>query len=123
MLKREGIDVDSFDKNIIYELFMSVSNGRFAKEAITDILRWLANNKGKGIDDAIKALSLTPVDLTEVRKKAKEIVENNIEMIKREGEKATKKLMGEIMKIYRGKVDGKIIYDILNEEVLKALKS
>jgi glutamyl-tRNA(Gln) amidotransferase subunit E len=123
MLKREGIDVDSFDKNIIYELFMRMSNGKFAKEAITDILRWLANNKGKGIDDAIKALSLIPVDLVEVRKKAKEIIDENIEIVKKEGERATKKLMGEIMKIYRGKVDGKIIYDILNEEIMKVLKN
>jgi glutamyl-tRNA(Gln) amidotransferase subunit E len=123
MLKREGIDVDSFDKNIIYELFMKMSNGKFAKEAITDILRWLANNKGKGIDDAIKALSLIPVDLVEVRKKAKEIIDENIEIVKKEGERATKKLMGEIMKIYRGKVDGKIIYDILNEEIMKVLKN
>ncbi|MEM4706503.1 MAG: Glu-tRNA(Gln) amidotransferase subunit GatE, partial [Candidatus Methanomethylicaceae archaeon] len=122
MLKREGVDVDSFDKNLILELFLRINKGEFAKEALPDILRWLSKNKDKSLEDAIKALSLIRVDINEVRNSAKKIIEENIELIKKEGEYVVKKLMGDLMKLYRGKIDGKIVYEILKEEVLKKLE-
>ncbi|MCX8170084.1 MAG: hypothetical protein N3D72_03225, partial [Candidatus Methanomethyliaceae archaeon] len=121
MLRREGVDVDSFDKNQILELFLRINKGDFAKEALPNILRWLSNNKGKSIEDAINALSLTRVDISIIRDSARKIVEENMELIKREGEHSLKKLMGDLMKLYRGKIDGKIIYEILREEILKKL--
>ncbi|MEM2668022.1 MAG: hypothetical protein QXE60_04575, partial [Candidatus Methanomethylicaceae archaeon] len=87
-----------------------------------DILRWLSKNKDKSLEDAIKALSLIRVDINEVRNSAKKIIEENIELIKKEGEYVVKKLMGDLMKLYRGKIDGKIVYEILKEEVLKKLE-
>ncbi|MEM3432661.1 MAG: hypothetical protein QXG08_05175, partial [Candidatus Methanomethyliaceae archaeon] len=62
------------------------------------------------------------VDLESVRRSVSEIVEKNMETVKRDGERAVSRLMGDIMKLYRGKVDGKVIHDLLSEEVRKALQ-
>lgn len=123
MLKREGVDVDSFDKNLILELFLRINRGELAKEALPDVLRWLSKNKGKSLEDAVKALSLIPVDVNTIRESAKKIIEENMELIKREGEHAVKKLMGDLMKSYRGKIDGRVVYEVLREEILKKLQN
>ncbi|MCX8182062.1 MAG: Glu-tRNA(Gln) amidotransferase subunit GatE [Candidatus Methanomethyliaceae archaeon] len=122
MLRREGVDVDLLDRNAIREVLIRVHRGEFAKEAVPEIFRWLALNKGKSVSDAVSALSLSAVGIESVRRSVSEIVEKNIEIVKREGERAVSRLMGDLMKLYRGKVDGKVIHDLLLEEVRKALQ-
>lgn len=121
MLRREGIDVDSLDKDAVREVLVRVQHGEFAKEAVPDILRWLANNKGKHVEDAVRALSLTSVDLEAVSATVKELVGKNLALIKRDGERAVSRLMGDLMKIYRGKVDGKVVHTLLTNEVRNVL--
>lgn len=122
MLRREGLDVDLLDRNAVRDVLIRVHRGEFAKEAVPEIFRWLALNKGKSVSEAVSALSLSTVDLESVRRSVSEIVEKNMETVKRDGERAVSRLMGDIMKLYRGKVDGKVIHDLLSEEVRKALQ-
>jgi glutamyl-tRNA(Gln) amidotransferase subunit E len=114
--------VDLLDRNAIKEVLIRVHKGEFAKEAVPEIFRWLALNKGRSVSEAVSALSLSAVDLDSVRRSVNEIVDKNMDTVRREGERAVSRLMGDLMKLYRGRIDGKVLHDLLSEEVRRALQ-
>ncbi|MEN3051134.1 MAG: Glu-tRNA(Gln) amidotransferase subunit GatE [Candidatus Methanosuratincola petrocarbonis] len=122
MLRREGVDVDSFDPGMIKQVLLGASSGKIPKEAVPEIFRWLSANRGKGVGDALKALSVGAVSPEEVRSAVAAVVERNLDLVRREGERAKSRLMGDLMKEYRGKVDGKLLFSLLDEEVRKRAK-
>lgn len=117
-LRREGFDVDGLDPAKTREALLSVHSGKLGKEAVPDMLRWLACNKGS-VDDALKALSLDKVGEEGMRKAVEEVVERNIDLVKSQGEKALSPLMGDLMKSFKGKVDGKALHEMLKAEISK----
>lgn len=119
MLRREGVDVDSFDPGDIKQVLLGASSGKIPKEAVPEIFRWLSANRGKGVEDALKALSVGSVSPEEVRSAVAAVVERNLDLVRREGERAKSRLMGDLMKEYRGKVDGKLLFSLLDEEIRK----
>lgn len=121
MLKREGADVDSLDEGQIREVLVRSSRGELAKEAVPEVLRWLASNKGKGVGDAVASLSLAGTDESLVRSAVEAAVSENIDLVMREGERAVSPLMGDLMKKFRGKVDGRTIHSLLKEEIARRL--
>jgi len=121
MLRREGVDVESLDEELIGEVLRRVFRGGAGKEAVPEVLRWLASNRGKSVDDAFGALSLGAVDSSVLQEKVAEVVGRNMELVLREGERAIKPLMGDLMEAYRGKVDGKVIFGMLRDEINRAL--
>ena len=123
MLRREGLDLEALDPGNTREVFLKVRGGEVAKEAIPDILRWLAMNAGKGIVDALEALSLDTkgADLENVRAAVLGLVEKNLELVRRDGKRAVSPLMGDLMREFRGKVDGKILHEMLTEEINKRM--
>ncbi len=122
MLRREGVDVDSFDPGMIKQVLLGASSGKIPKEAVPEIFRWLSANRGKGVGEALKALSVGAVSPEEVRSAVAAVVERNLDLVRREGERAKSRLMGDLMKEYRGKVDGKLLFSLLDEEVRKRAK-
>lgn len=122
MLRREGVDVDSFEPSDIKQVLLGASSGKIPKEAVPEIFRWLSANRGKGVVEALKALSVGGVSTEEVRFAVATVVERNLELVQREGERAKSRLMGDLMKEYRGKVDGKLLFSLLDEEIKKRAK-
>ena len=59
----------------------------------------------------------------EVAKIIRKIVQEREEFIQKQGERAFGGLMGVVMKELGGKVDGKIVKQILTEEINKLLKT
>ncbi|MEN3017212.1 MAG: Glu-tRNA(Gln) amidotransferase subunit GatE [Candidatus Methanosuratincola petrocarbonis] len=122
MLRREGVDVDSFDPGMIKQVLLGASSGKIPKEAVPEIFRWLSANREKGVGEALKALSVGAVSPEEVRSAVAAVVERNLDLVRREGERAKSRLMGDLMKEYRGKVDGKLLFSLLDEEIRKRAK-
>ena len=121
MLRREGVDAESLGPAQTREALLRVQKGDVAKEALPDVFRWLVMNRDKGIDEAFSALKLGGVDLTLLKNEVADLVAKNIDLVRRDGERATSRLMGDLMKAYRGKIDGKILHDALQAEVSKQL--
>ena len=117
MLRREGTDVESLGDPQVREVLMKVHNGALAKEAVPDVFRWLVANRGKSADESLQALSLGSIDQSAIRVAVAEAVEKNIELVRRDGERAISPLMGDLMKLFRGKVDGKQLHAMLKEEI------
>ena len=123
MLKREGLDVESLDEGQIRDVLIRVHKGEVAKEAVAEIFRWLASNRGRSVEEATRALSLGTVDSVAIKAAVAELVGKNMEIIKRDGERAISPLMGDLMKTFRGKVDGKVLHAMLKEEIRRRLET
>ena len=55
----------------------------------------------------------------ELKAVIKEIIQKNANVVKKDKRGAVKKLMGTVMKQVRGKIDGKVVNEILADEIKK----
>lgn len=117
-LEKEGVDVSWVNLGILERIFSKLDEKKFAKEAIPDIIRGLS--KRKSLEDVIKKFE--EVDLEEVKGFIKKVVSERIEFVKERGLSALSPLMGVVMKELRGKVDGKLVSEILRKEIENHLR-
>jgi glutamyl-tRNA(Gln) amidotransferase subunit E len=122
-LENEGISIDKINDKILVDVFTALSEDKYAKEAVPDILKYLAEHKEASIKEAIKAYGLGPIDKKEVARIVNRIVSEKKEFVKERGIEALGTLMGIVMKELRGKVDGNIISKILKKEIKKVISS
>ncbi|MEM0232634.1 MAG: Glu-tRNA(Gln) amidotransferase subunit GatE [Candidatus Nezhaarchaeales archaeon] len=122
-LKREGVSLDQIDEFKLLELFRIVGQGLIAKEAIPEVLRVIAENPNFSVVEAIEKLGFKAVSLDEVRSLVDRLIEENAVLIEGKGERAFKLVMGKVMSILRGKIDGKLVSDIVKERVENFMRS
>jgi len=116
-LKREGFKVELVGDSDLFEISKLIAGGEIAKEAAPEIIKWLSKNPGKSVRDALDALNLRPVDMSEVEKKIDELIKRYKSMIEENPRKASSIIMGELMKIYRGRIDGGRLYQMVRERI------
>ncbi|MDJ0270084.1 MAG: Glu-tRNA(Gln) amidotransferase subunit GatE [Aigarchaeota archaeon] len=114
-LRREGVAVDELPTSLFDELFQLLKEGVFAKEAIRDILAWVAANRGKSVVDAVNALNVRAPSREELEKTIDELIAKNQDMLN--DKKIVSRLMGDLMKVYRGRVDGAVLNKLLMERI------
>jgi len=114
-LSREGFEIDakSFDFEGILRL---LSENAFGKEAIPEILKFLASHEGASVEDAVEALGLR-VSLDEVERFIENVVREREDFVRERGISAVGPLMGVVMKDLRGKVDGKVVSEMLKAKI------
>jgi glutamyl-tRNA(Gln) amidotransferase subunit E len=116
-LRREGFKLNSLSDNHIYSVFKAVDSGAVAKEAILEILRWLAQNPTKSWDDAVRTLKLEVVTYDKLKEFVEKIVRENEELIRERGTNAFGPLMSILMRELRGKVDARMAGDALRKAI------
>ncbi len=99
------------------EIFKNLAEGKFAKEAVDDIVLRACN--GEKIDKIIEEYGATE----DVDNIINGIVEEKIDLIKERGMGAFKPLMGLAMKELRGKVDGKVVSEKLKEKIREKIET
>ncbi|RLE89852.1 MAG: Glu-tRNA(Gln) amidotransferase GatDE subunit E [Thermoprotei archaeon] len=120
-LRREGVPVEELEDKTIVDVFKALSEGKMSKEAIPEVLRYLAENRDKGVEDALRDLGVKVLSLEELDKIILRILQENTDLIKRKRERAFSPLMGLIMREVRGKVDGRIVSERLKEKLSEIL--
>jgi Glu-tRNA(Gln) amidotransferase subunit E-like FAD-binding protein len=111
-LSRQGIETD-FTEEHFNDIFSSIEKKEISKEAIPDILTFVAKNK-VSVKDAIKKIGLEGMTEKELRKIIKRIIGKHPDLVE---EKRISPLMGEVMKEVRGRISGKIVARVLKEEL------
>jgi Glu-tRNA(Gln) amidotransferase subunit E-like FAD-binding protein len=111
-LGRQGIETDFTEENFS-DVFSSVKNKIISKEAIPNILEIVAKSK-TSVKDAIKKSGLKGMSESELRKIIKKIIGKHPNLVK---QKRFSPLMGIVMKEVRGRISGKTVAKILNEEL------
>ncbi|MEA2055395.1 MAG: Glu-tRNA(Gln) amidotransferase subunit GatE [Candidatus Thermoplasmatota archaeon] len=120
-LEKEEIIIDSITETLLIDVFSALSEGKYSKEAIPEILRYLSGNFDKTVGDAIKACGFSTTDAKELQEIVKKIVNERVDFVRERGISAIGPLMGIVMKELRGKADGKKINEALKKEIEKVL--
>lgn len=113
------VDISRLDEAAFKAAFAGVSAGKFAKEAMPDVLRKMA--EGKGVDDAVKELGLSAMSVDEAREIVAKVVREREAFVREKGMGAVGPLMGPVMAELRGRLDGKAANELLREELKKLL--
>jgi glutamyl-tRNA(Gln) amidotransferase subunit E len=116
-LKREGVPLEQVDEAKLLEMFKALSKGLMAKEAIPDVLRAMAEKPDASLSEILEKLGLRVLSLDEVRALVDRIIEENADILKEKEERAFKVVMGKAMSFLRGKVDGKLVSEVVKEKV------
>jgi len=119
-LQKEGVDLDALTDVKVKEAFISLSAGRFAKEALPAVLKEMA--KGADAEGAISSLGLEAMDHSDAARMIDAMISERAEFVREKGEGAVGPLMGVAMKELRGKLDGKAAADLLKERIKAFLK-
>jgi len=118
-LAREGVPESALGSEVIAGALRAVAHGRFAKEAIPDVLKAVAAGSGD-IDDAIRSLGLEGFDESRIQAVVESVLLRNGELVREKGDAAFAQLMGEAMKELRGRVDGAAVARVLTEKLSRA---
>ena len=116
-LRRSGVETDHLNEEHFKGLFAAISAQEIAKEAVQDLLSALAKEPELSAEEAISQLGLSAFDPAEIENFIKEMVRGRGDFIRDKGPAALGPLMGIVMKEYRGKVDGKILSQMLKKEI------
>jgi glutamyl-tRNA(Gln) amidotransferase subunit E len=122
-LENDGISIEAVDVHMLHTLFAALSEGRYAKEAVPEILKYLLQYHTSSLDDAIQHCGLQTISEQEIRSVVRTIVIERKEFIKKRGKDSLGPLMGLVMGQLRGKADGKLLSTLLQEEIDKVMKS
>ena len=120
-LRREGIPIDDLSEEYIEEVVKAIAEGFVAKEAIPDILTYLAKNPGTSVSKAIDDLGLKKLKLEDLDSLIIKTIIENEERILSKKEKAFTIVMSEVMKTTRGKIDGKIVAERVKTKLRELL--
>ncbi|MEM4716807.1 MAG: Glu-tRNA(Gln) amidotransferase subunit GatE [Candidatus Caldarchaeum sp.] len=115
-LAREGAYVANLTDERLVEVFRALAGGGFSKEALPDVLRWLCGNPASTVEDAVRQLGLGTVSHEDVEAEVMEMVVSSSSDLN--DPRLANRLMGDLMKKYRGRIDGKQLHSI----VMKAIE-
>ncbi|MFQ6106737.1 MAG: Glu-tRNA(Gln) amidotransferase subunit GatE [Thermoplasmata archaeon] len=121
-VEREGRDVEGIPMQTFRDMFSSLRDGRFTKEALPDILRTVLS-EGMTVEGSIRKLGLETASRSEVEAIVQEVIEERMDLIRERGKDAIGPLMGIVMQRLRGRVDGKIVNEILSEKIKEAINA
>jgi len=120
-LMREGVELENLTEQHLTDIFRLLAEHAFAKEAIPDIMRFIASKPELSVERAIEEIGLR-VSIRDVERFIEDTVALKRDFILDRGERAVGPLMGIVMAKYRGKVDGKEINRLLKTKVEQILK-
>ncbi len=117
MIRGEGAPIENITDEHIEETIKLLAEGVIAKEAIPEILKYLANNPDSNAKEAAEKLGLTSISLEQLDEIIDKVIAENIERIKEKPEKAFKIVMGRVMAKVRGRIDGRRVAERVREKL------
>jgi len=118
-LRRDSIDVDMVSDQQIMEVFRLIDSEKATKEALPDIIAWLAKHEDATVLDAVEQMGLTMIPQQELEIMIGNLISKNVTLIKEQKEKAFGMLMGMIMREVRGRARTEIVSRILRDKMME----
>ena len=117
-LSRSSVQVDSLKDDALWDMFVALDEGRFAKEAIQTVIKEMATNPNLSLEEALSKAGLTRITLEELVMIIDDVITQNSSLIASKGASASRStLMGKVMQIVRGRADGKLVSETLSERL------
>ncbi|MBN2102342.1 MAG: Glu-tRNA(Gln) amidotransferase subunit GatE [Candidatus Aenigmarchaeota archaeon] len=115
--RQEGLPVEDLTDKNIEDVFSYFAKGKINKPLLPKVFSEMILNPKTGLDEIIRKLDAHNITHDEVREIIAKVVAENKELAN--NERAEKILMGMCMEKLRGRADGKIVMDVLREEIEK----
>lgn len=122
-LSRSGVDTSSLNDRTLLTAFEALDVGRFAKEALPEILRQISTDQTLSFESALSRTGLDMMKASELERIIDAVIEENTELVQAKGTGAHSILMGKVMQKVRGKAEGKIVNDTLAKRLASKGKS
>ncbi|MDY6774474.1 MAG: Glu-tRNA(Gln) amidotransferase subunit GatE [Halobacteria archaeon] len=119
-LRREGVPVEEITDDEILSVFELVVEDEIAKEGVPELLTGLAETE-KGTDTLVDELGLRSAGRGEVEEVVEDVIDEKQGLIDEQGMGAFGALMGVVMEEMRGKADGELVSDVLQEKLGQAV--
>jgi glutamyl-tRNA(Gln) amidotransferase subunit E len=121
-LQRKGFDVVLLTHEHIIELFELLASNKIPKESLEIIFENIMSGKSETVSRAIESSAVTSINGEDLHMILDKIIQENIELVKRDGLRSIRTLMGISMKEVRGKASGKIVNELLEEKIKNIIK-
>lgn len=99
------------------EIFELIGKEELQKEAIEIIIELIMSGKAKSVEESIQKSSLKNITDEELENICTSVIEDNFAIIDGQGTRAISPLMGNVMKIVRGKASGEKVNQILKKKI------
>ncbi|MHA2249849.1 MAG: Glu-tRNA(Gln) amidotransferase subunit GatE [Candidatus Kariarchaeaceae archaeon] len=119
-LRRQGLDVDKISDEQLDEMFSLIADNKLTSDAIEPILTDISqSDRLLSIPAIIAKLGLERIDETEILKIVSLLVKENLKLISERGMGSMGTLMRLAMDQLGGKADGKIVSNLVRQEIQK----
>ena len=108
-LEREGFAVHAIDDVRMESIFKLVDEGKIAKEAMPELLKWQTKNLDCDPAEGTRALGLKMLSESELEAVIDQHLEKNRKLIQERGLGAFSSIMGSVMSEIRGSTDPKVV--------------
>ncbi|KPK20775.1 MAG: hypothetical protein AMK69_23315 [Nitrospira bacterium SG8_3] len=115
-LESEGVHLEDVGQEMLHDILKAVAAGEFAKEGIPEIMRYMVE-KGVSVEKAVTELGLGAMDREKMEHLIDSAIKKRMDLVNSKGMNAVGPLMGVVMKELRGKVDGKLVNEILRKKI------
>ncbi len=119
-LENEGASTEAVTELALMDLLSGVGDGLYSKEAMPQVLGRMLEH-GEDARSAAEALGLGGMSLDDVASRVEAIVREREAFVRERGKGAMGPLMGEVMKEFKGQVDGKELSRLLGEAIDRVL--
>ncbi len=116
-MERQGLDATLLKPEHIIETFELLASGKVPKESLEIIFESIMSGKSGNISTAMQSTDVSSMGEGELNEILDEIIQKNMELVKKLRDKAITTLMGLAMKEVRGKASGKIVNDLLRKKI------
>jgi len=117
-LSRSGVPVETLKDDALWETFVALNEGRFAKEAIQTVIKEMATNPNLSLEDVLSKAGLSRMTHEELLGIVDEVIAQNSSLITAKGVSGSRStLMGKVMQKVRGRADGKLVNETLSERL------
>lgn len=120
-LKRDGVPIENITDEHIEQAIALLAEGAIAKEALPNLFCKLAKEPFKTAREAAAEIGLETLSIGELENIVERAIEENKSKVLERRERAFSLIMGEVMKIVRGKIDGKIVAEVVKRKLDDAL--
>lgn len=120
-LQRQEFSIFELDESQIMKSFELLDAEKISKESLEIIFTEIMSGKVKSVEEAIEKSAIVNVSDEELEKKLEKIIQENVNLVKNQGQRAIAPLMGIAMKSLRGKASGEKINKILQEKIKKLI--
>jgi glutamyl-tRNA(Gln) amidotransferase subunit E len=119
-VENEGVSTEAVTDLALEDLLSGVGDGLYSKEAMPQVLGRMLEHE-KDARSAAEALGLGGMSLDDVASRVEAIVREREAFVRERGRDAMGPLMGEVMKEFKGQVDGKELSRLLGEAIDRVL--